>query len=120
MATPQWIQVDPTLDRDDVLQFFVNVTTKNRVYGRTDGTLSDHIHLRFLNGTNSGLNLDPVTGDVTADGNALGDVLAVALLALAVTSGAGAAVGAGASTATGLFSSPSHPNIPAGLIFPPA
>jgi hypothetical protein len=119
MAADQWVQVDPTLNRDDVLQYFVNIHTKNRVYGRTDGTMSDHIHLHFLNGTNSGLNLDPASGEISADGNVLGDLLSAGLLAIAASSGNVMAIGAAADTAKGLFD-PSSPNVPSGLVFPPA
>lgn len=121
MADPQWLQTDPSLDRDDIEQWFANVHTGNRVWGRTSGTLSDHVHLYFRNGTDSGLNLDPMTGEVSRDGNVLGDILAVAIIGIAAA--AGGAVGAGeaalSDTAKNVFD-PSAPSIPAGLIFPPA
>ena len=121
MSVQQWVQTLPSLNRDDTLQFFHNIHSGNRVYGRTDGTVSDHIHLRFQDGRNSGLNLDPVSGDVSQDGNVLGNLEALAIIALAAA--VGGAVGAGeaalSDTAKNVFD-PSAPSIPAGLIFPPA
>lgn len=117
----QWVrEAGAKYDRDDVLQYFVNIHTGIRCYGRTDGFDSDKIHLRFRDGTNSGLNLDPVSGDIKPNGNAWGDVVAVALMGLAMT--AGGALGAGASIdgAKNLFDSTvPHADVPAGLLFPP-
>lgn len=120
MADPQWVQTDPSLDRDRVIQWFHNVHTGNRVYGATDGTMSDHIHLRFQDGSNSGLNLDPVTGDVSRDGNVLGTLLAIGILAVeAGVGGALSATGAAVDTAKGFFGPDGQPINMTGLIFPP-
>ena len=111
MSVPQWVQTLPDLNRDDTLQFFHNIHTGNRVYGRTDGTLSANIHLRFLDGRNSGLNLDPVSGDVSQDGNVLGNLEALAIIALAAA--VGGAVGAGeaalSDTAKNVFDPSARP-----------
>jgi len=120
MTTDQWVQQDPTLNRDDVLQYFHNTVTGVRVYGKTSGTMSDHIHMFFLDGTDSGLNLDPVSGEIKRDGNVLG--LITALVVIGIAGAAGGALGGGLGAAQGakyLFD-PSNPAVPAGLVFPPA
>lgn len=116
-----WLQVDPSLNRDDIDQWFRNVVTGNRVFGRTDGSFSDHIHLRFPStGVNSGLNLDPQTGEVSKDGNVLGDLLALGILiAEAGVGGAFGVTGAAVATAKGILGPDGQPIDLAGLIFPP-
>jgi len=120
----QWVQQDPTLNRDEVLQYGVNVHTGIRVWGKTCGFASDHWHLFYQNGMDSGLNLDPVSGEISRDGNVLGLIFAMVILGIAGAAGGalGAAEGGVAESAKYLFdpSNPSNPSILAGLIFPPA
>jgi hypothetical protein len=67
-----WVQANPSLNRDDVLQYFVNIQTGQRVWGRTSGSFSDHIHLYSLAGADSHYNMDPVSGEISKDGNFFG------------------------------------------------
>jgi hypothetical protein len=95
-----WMQADPTLDRDLLLQWFVNGRTGARVYGRTSGTLSDHIHLYALTGVDTGCNLDPASGVLKTDGGLLGDLLTLVGAAAAVAlPGVGGAVAGAVLTA---------------------
>lgn len=117
----QWIQTDPSLNRDDVIQWFHNITTGNRVYGKTDGFASSNIHLFYQNGQDSGLNLDPESGQVDHDGNILGDIIAIAsvFVAGAVSGGVGAFSGAITDTAKDMFSGDGQKIDLSQLIFPP-
>lgn len=121
MSDIQWVQTDPTLKRDDVIQYFHNIHTGVRVYGKTDGFMSSNIHLFYLNGQDSKLNLDPVSGEIDHDGNFLGDLLAIAsvFVAGAVSGGVGAFSGAITDTAKELFSSDGGRIDLSQLIFPP-
>lgn len=119
MGSNQWVQVNPSLNRDDIIQWFHNISTGNRVYGRTSGTFSDHIHLYYQNGQDSGYNLDPASGEVSKDGNILGDIFALGIVTVA--GGVVGASGAVAETAKDIFSKDNAPQISlTGLLFPPA
>lgn len=120
MSANQWVQVDPSLNRDDVIQWFHNVSTGNRVWGKTSGTLSSNIHLFRQDGSDSGLNLDATSGQVSKDGNLLGDVLAIGALALEAAVGGAVGVGSAAVNASKTFFAPDGSPIDlTGLIFPP-
>lgn len=119
MAREQWVQTDPTLNRDDVIQWFHNLTTNNRVYGKTNGFASSNIHLFYQNGEDSGLNLDPVSGEVSHDGNILGDLLAISMVLVAgAAGGALGASGIAVDSAKELFGPGGKIDLTQ-LIFPP-
>lgn len=94
MADAVWVQEDPTKDRDSVIQPFHSLSTGIRCLGDTSGTASDHIHLHYWSSeADSGLNMDPRSGEVSEDGNLFGDFLGV--FALAIEALAGGAIGSG-------------------------
>lgn len=115
----QWVRKDKTLDTDSVIQIWVNIHTGNWVRGKTSGFASNHIHLYFADGSDSGWNLDPVTGQASPDGNLWYDVLSIAvIIAASSTAGAFGGGAAIADSAKTIFD-PNNPKVPAGLVFPP-
>lgn len=120
MAVDQWVQSDTSLNRDNVIQWFHNTSTGNRVYGKTNGFASSNIHLFYQNGEDSGLNLDPVSGEVSHDGNILGDLLAISMVLVAgAAGGALGASGVAVDSAKNLFGPEQGKIDLTQLIFPP-
>jgi hypothetical protein len=114
-----WTQNDPTLDRDVVLQWFVNTRTGARVYGRTSGFASDHIHLYSLSGVDTGCNLDPASGALKTNGGLLGDLLTVVGAAAAVAVPGLGGVVAGAVLAAGATLVNVQGHLAAVVVYPP-
>lgn len=118
---PLWIRQvdDPTLNRDVVLEWFVNTRTGARVYGRTSGFMSPNIHLYSLTGVDTGCNLDPDSGVLKTDGGFLGDLLTIVGAAAGVLiPGLGGAAMAAILTA-GAAIVKVKGNVSAVVVFPP-
>jgi hypothetical protein len=110
--------MDTTLDRDVILQWFVNTRTGARVYGRTSGFASDHIHLYSLGGVDTQCNLDPASGVLASDGNFLADLLTLVSAASALLiPGVGGAVTAALLTG-GAAIVKVHGNVSAVVVYP--
>lgn len=116
---PLWVQMNTTLDRDKVLQWFVNTLTGVRLYGRTSGFASSHIHVYTLAGVDTGCNLDPESGALKPNSGLLGDLLTLAGVAAAVflPGIGGALVGAVAKAGAVLLSVKG--NLTAVVVYPP-
>lgn len=116
---PLWVQVDPSLPRDVELQWFVNTRTGNRVYGRTSGFLSDHIHIYQLTGLDTGCNLDPASGALKPDGGLLANVLTLGGVAAALLlPGIGGALAKAVATAGAVLVNVKG-NVAAVVVYPP-
>lgn len=116
---PLWVQMDTTLNRDKVLEWFVNTRTGVRIYGRTSGFASSHIHVYTLAGVDTGCNLDPESGALKANGGLLEDLLTVAgaVAAVLLPGVGGALVGAVAKAGAVLLSVKG--NLTAVVVYPP-